>query len=40
LSLVKGVVEAHGGRVAVASTVGKGTTITVLLPEADSRQGE
>jgi signal transduction histidine kinase len=38
LSLVKGVVEAHGGRVAVASTVGKGTTITVLLPEADSRQ--
>jgi signal transduction histidine kinase len=40
LSLVKGVVEAHGGRVAVASTVGKGTTISVLLPEADSRQGE
>jgi signal transduction histidine kinase len=40
LSLVKGVVEAHGGRVAVTSTVGKGTTITVLLPEADSRQGE
>jgi signal transduction histidine kinase len=40
LSLVKGVVEAHGGRVAVASTVGKGTTIIVLLPEADSRQGE
>ena len=32
LALVKTFVEMHGGRVAVASTPGQGTTITVTLP--------
>jgi len=32
LSLVKAVVEAHGGRVGVLSTLGKGSTFTVYLP--------
>lgn len=34
LSLVKAIVEAHGGQVAVASTVGQGTTFTITLPAA------
>ena len=32
LSLVKAVVEAHGGRVGVSSSPGKGSTFTVALP--------
>jgi signal transduction histidine kinase len=32
LSLVKAVVEAHGGKVAVASKVGEGSEFTVTLP--------
>lgn len=32
LSLVKGIAEAHGGRVAVISTPGKGATFTLHLP--------
>ena len=32
LALVKGIVEAHGGQITVASQVGQGTTFTVLLP--------
>ncbi len=32
LSITRAVVEAHGGTLAIASTVGEGTTVTVRLP--------
>jgi signal transduction histidine kinase len=35
LSLVKAIVEAHGGRVDVSSAPGQGTSFTVSLPPAD-----
>ncbi len=34
LVIVKGIVEAHGGRISVESTLGKGTTFQVKLPLA------
>lgn len=34
LYVVKSVIEAHGGRVQVASEVGKGTTFTLVVPDA------
>ena len=37
LSLVKAVVEAHGGRVAVESQPGAGAVFTVTLPEDGAR---
>lgn len=36
LSLVKAIVEAHGGSVAAVSTVGKGTSFTLRLPSTDT----
>ncbi len=35
LSIVKWIVDAHGGRIEVRSEVGKGTVFTVWLPSAD-----
>jgi signal transduction histidine kinase len=32
LSIVKHIVEAHGGRVSVESRLGKGSTFTVTIP--------
>jgi cell cycle sensor histidine kinase DivJ len=34
LSLVKGLVELHGGRVSIASRLGEGTVVSVAFPEA------
>ena len=34
LAIVKYIVQAHGGRLAIESTLGKGTTVHVLLPQA------
>ena len=39
LSLVKQIVEAHGGRVTVESTQGAGSVFTLHLPIAEARQG-
>jgi signal transduction histidine kinase len=36
LNITKSLVEAHGGRIVVDSTVGVGTTFTVVLPLAES----
>lgn len=36
LSLVKHIVDAHGGRVEVQSETGEGTTFTILLPAVES----
>jgi signal transduction histidine kinase len=39
LSLVKAIVEAHGGRVAVVSTLGEGSRFTVTLPARGQVRG-
>ncbi len=35
LTIVKSIIQAHGGSVSVESELGKGSTFTVLLPKAD-----
>jgi signal transduction histidine kinase len=37
LSIVKGIVEEHGGRIAVESSAGRGSVFTVDLPDAEPR---
>lgn len=39
LAIVKHIVERHRGRLDIASTVGKGTLVTVLLPQAEESSG-
>jgi len=37
LSIVKGLCEAHGGRITLASELGRGTCVTIALPPARAR---
>ncbi|MGH8252079.1 MAG: ATP-binding protein [Steroidobacteraceae bacterium] len=37
MSIVKEIIEIHGGRVEIASERGRGTTVTLWLPGASAR---
>ncbi|MEM2160847.1 MAG: ATP-binding protein, partial [Candidatus Nitrosotenuis sp.] len=37
LSICKGIVEAHGGKISLQSTPGSGTTVTFSLPKSDHK---
>jgi two-component system phosphate regulon sensor histidine kinase PhoR len=39
LAIVKHIVQAHGGRLEITSTLGEGTTVTVVLPAATADDG-
>ena len=39
LAIVKSIVDMHGGRIAVESRVGAGTTFTVILPRDPKHDG-
>tara|TARA_R110000782_G_scaffold78276_2_gene154914 strand:- start:64557 stop:65822 length:1266 start_codon:yes stop_codon:yes gene_type:complete len=40
LAIVKHIIERHRGRLDITSTPGKGTTVTVFLPQADATAGK
>jgi two-component system sensor histidine kinase ResE len=40
LAIVKNIVEAHGGKIHVASTVGQGTTFSIILPANPRQNGK
>jgi signal transduction histidine kinase len=40
LAICKGILEAHGGRIEVESTLGRGTVVTIVLPRRDTRPEE
>lgn len=40
MGIARDIVEAHGGSIAVESTLGRGTTVTVRLPSAGCEEGD